>query len=384
MSLWANGLEPKVIKQAFEIKQEVQHNMTAEGTVKTASYVNMRDSKMFNDRGELSASSRADAFRQGEKYASSHLGLTQEIIQAKLNMSEITESLTQAQGGDVAQLARFASSVAPLILERLDYQGCIRQMLLTHQVQQGEIIRYERDVNVTATEIHEDGSIAPVAVNGDSILPGTFLISARPEVSIYESLIRQYDIISRVQDKTAFQIQLTEDRKGFRLFKDAADSSGNAFEYTGTVGKEVLEDISNQIERERLTLDKYIMNRTQYGDLKKGMNAMEFDPVTSREMLNSGMLSMFWGKPILVGAGIDRPGQENNAIPEGFVWGVAAPEWVGRMPIRQELMVLDAPKFVHGEFKYSWLYGEFLGMIITNPRAVAYAKKQGAVTPKWM
>jgi hypothetical protein len=96
------------------------------------------------------------------------------------------------------------------------------------------------------------------------------------------------------------------------------------------------------------------------------------------------MLATFWGKPILVGAGVDRPGQDNNAIPKGMVWATTEGRYLGYMPIRLELQATQADKFLMGEFKYSWLFGEYIGMIVTNPRAVACGIKSGAVIPAWM
>jgi hypothetical protein len=384
MGLWAKGIAPKdIASKAASIKAEVQDSLRSDGSfgTKTAS----KSERMFNDRGELNASSKSEAFLQGEKFANSYRNAMQIKTASKLKQSEIEEMFASAyQNDDKASLMRFANDVAPLILERLDFQGCIRQIFHTHEVQQGQIIGYERDINVRAITMHGDGSVYSADVKGDRVFPHEFWITAKPEVAVQETLVRQFDILQRVYDKTTFQIQLQEDRKGFKLLYDAAEEAGNTVEITGAVDKGVLEDLSATIETEQLIMDKYIMNRSDYGDLKKGMNAFEFDPVTSREMLMSGMLATFWGKPILVGAGVDRPGQDNNAIPKGMVWATTEGRYLGYMPIRLELQATQADKFLMGEFKYSWLFGEYIGMIVTNPRAVACGIKSGAVIPAWM
>lgn len=391
MGLWAGEMQPrKVVAATAEptksryasIIDENLNKVNADGSVKVSSFD--RNERMFNDAGELNASSRKEAFAMGERFASRRDEYLNQKLASRLQSQELSSMIGDAFR-DQASMQRFASEVAPLILERLDYQGFIRQVLWTHEVEQGQMISYERDINTTALIVQDDGATIGRDHKSNRVFPMEFWVTAKPEISMEEVLIRQFDIISRLHDKTVQQIQMKEDRAGIRLIYEAANlNPTNNFEIGGPVDKGVLEELLVAIEDERMNGDMFIMHRHDYKDIKLAINAMEFDPVTSREMLLKGILSQIWGKNILVTAGRDKPGQENVSVPQGFIFAVADPRHIGYMPIRLELQVMPADKTVFGELKYGWLFAERIGMLITNPLAVSCAVKTGATVPNWL
>jgi hypothetical protein len=153
---------------------------------------------------------------------------------------------------------------------------------------------------------------------------------------------------------------------------------------TGALGKEALENLQLQVERHRLQVEKFIMNRQEFGDLKKAMNAMDFDPMTSRDFLLTGIFGSIWGIDIFVTAGVDERGLENVSVPPGVVFAVTGGRTLGVMPIRINLQVLPADQFVFGKPKYAWLFVEQISMAVLNPRSVAVAIKQTASVPAWL
>jgi len=131
-------------------------------------------------------------------------------------------------------------------------------------------------------------------------------------------------------------------------------------------------------------VDKFIINRAELGDLKKNINAIDYDPVTSRDVLLTGIFASIWGVNIFVSAGVDEQGLQNVSVPEGVVFAVTEGRYLGAMPIRISLTMLPADAFVFGKFQYGYLFGEMIGMAILNPRAVACGVKTGATLPSWM
>ena len=63
----------------------------------------------------------------------------------------------------------------------------------------------------------------------------------------------------------------------------------------------------------------------------------------------------------------------SKIVPPGTVYAAADPEFVGIMPIRQDIEVLpaDEPR----QLKLGWVVSEEIGIGIVNPRGVAVGRK---------
>lgn len=138
--------------------------------------------------------------------------------------------------------------------------------------------------------------------------------------------------------------------------------------------KHDLVEIKVQIDRWDLVTTKFYMNITEFTDILnwasgggQGTGGGEIDPVSQREILQTGLYATIWGADIMV----------SKIVPPGTVFGAADPEFVGVMPIRQDIEVLpaDEPK----QLKLGWVVSEEIGIGIVNPRAVAVGRKSTLV-----
>jgi hypothetical protein len=86
-----------------------------------------------------------------------------------------------------------------------------------------------------------------------------------------------------------------------------------------------------------------------------------------REVLQTGLYAHIWGADVIV----------SKIVPSGTVFAVADPEFVGVLPVRQDIEVLpaDEPK----QLKLGWVVSEVIGIGIVNPRGVAVGKKSASV-----
>jgi hypothetical protein len=93
----------------------------------------------------------------------------------------------------------------------------------------------------------------------------------------------------------------------------------------------------------------------------------EIDPVTQREILQTGLYAHLWGADIMV----------SKIVPPGTIYGAADPEFVGVMPVRQDIEVIpaDEPR----QLKLGWVVSEEIGIGIVNPRGVAASRKSTTV-----
>ena len=109
---------------------------------------------------------------------------------------------------------------------------------------------------------------------------------------------------------------------------------------------------------------KYFLNINEFTDIldweSAGVGgASAVDPVTQRELLQTGLYGHIFGADIVV----------SKVVPAGTSYAAADPEFVGVMPVRQDIEVLpaDEPK----QLKLGFVISEIVGIGIVNPRGVA-------------
>jgi len=83
--------------------------------------------------------------------------------------------------------------------------------------------------------------------------------------------------------------------------------------------------------------------------------------------LLTGLYGSIFGADILV----------SKIVPPGTVFAVTDGEFLGVMPIRQDIEVLpaDEPK----RLSLGWVASEIIGLAIVNPRGVAAGKKSAVI-----
>jgi hypothetical protein len=329
---------------------------------------------MFNSKGEMNASSLKDAFTQIAKYASileenlpANQGLSGQPSLSNEKRDDLISRAISTQEGKIA----LAQAMASPIRRNLDYQGIARRALVVDPLGQGEIATYERDIDVSAVVISSNGTGPESRVFGDRIVVPEFEIFSNPTVRIAEVKRRRFNVIDRAVQKARQEIMAEEDANVFAAL-DSASSVENVITDIADAGllKRDLVEIKQQIDRWDLVTTKYFMNINEFTDILKwgsgggqGVGGGDLDPVTMREVLQTGLYAHIWGADIMV----------SKIVPPGTVYAAADPEFVGVMPIRQDIEVLpaDEPR----QLKMGWVISEIIGLAIVNPRGTAAGRK---------
>ena len=236
---------------------------------------------------------------------------------------------------------------------------------------QGVDPKYERDIDVAATVISSNGTGGESRVFGDRVVVPTFELYSNPTVRISEVRRRRFNVIDRAVQKARQELMAQEDANIFAAIDAASTVENSAQDITdGGLLKRDLVEIKAQIDRWDLVTTKYFMNINEFTDILnwasgggQGVGGGEIDPVTQREILQTGLYAHIWGADIMV----------SKIVPPGTVYGAADPEFVGVMPIRQDIEVIpaDEPK----QLKLGWVVSEEIGIGIVNPRGVAVSRK---------
>jgi hypothetical protein len=329
---------------------------------------------MFNNKGELNASSLKDALQSLAKYASvleenqpSNMGFAGQPSLSDDKRDELISRAINTQDGKVA----LAQAMANPIRRNLDYHGIARRALVVDPLPMGAMPTYDRDIDVAAVVISSNGTGPESRVFGDRVVVPEFEIFANPTVRIAEVKRRRFNVIDRAVQKARQEIMAQEDANVFAAL-DAAASVENSLVDVADAGllKRDLVEIKQQIDRWDLVTTKYFMNINEFTDILKwgsgggqGVGGGDFDPVTMREVLQTGLYAHIWGTDIMV----------SKIVPPGTIYGAADPEFVGVMPIRQDIEVLpaDEPK----QLKLGWVVSEIIGIAIVNPRGCAAGRK---------
>lgn len=332
----------------------------------------------FNTRGEVNASSVKDALQTLTKYAAilednapSNLALSG---QPSLNDEKRDELITRAIMTHEGKIA-LAQAMANPIRRNLDYQGIARRALVVDPLPQGALPVYDRDIDVAAVVISSNGTGPESRVFGDRVTVPEFEIYSNPTVRIAEVKRRRFNVIDRAVQKARQEIMAQEDANVFAALDSAASVENTVQDIAdGGMLKRDLVELKVQVDRWDLVTTKFFMNINEFTDILnwasgggQGPTGGEVDPVTQREILQTGLYAHIWGADIMV----------SKIVPPGTVYACADPEFVGVMPVRQDIEVLpaDEPK----QLKLGWVVSEIIGIGIVNPRGVSKGNKSTVI-----
>lgn len=232
-----------------------------------------------------------------------------------------------------------ASMQEPLRLRR-DYASVIRKAFYVEALPDGALPYYDKDPEVTAYMIAEEGENIVSEATGERVLFPLFEISSNPEIPLSQIKERRYDLIERAQDLGKSQVQAAEDGRGFAIM-DAVIENGfggisgaslnDEILATGSLTVENLSSAFAEVEQHDMSVSNVFVNAKDLGDLRN-WGRDTFDPETQKSLLKVGVLGQIWGATII----------RTRLVDAGFVYVCGEPEMVGRIPVRTELTVLSA------------------------------------------
>lgn len=223
-----------------------------------------------------------------------------------------------------------AQAMANPIRTSLDYQGIGRKLLVVDPLPQGALPVYDKDVDAKAFVISKRGKAPDQIIEGDRIQVPTFEIVAYPQVRFSQVKERRFNVIDRAQQRAKADIMAVEDAEIFSLI-DKAASAVNAVTTDTSLTRTALTKAFKEIEKHDLVVTKIVMNATAFADIRT-WGRDEFDHVTQHEVLQTGLFGHIWTADILI----------SKKCPTDTVYVLADSEFVGVMPIRQDIQVIPA------------------------------------------
>jgi len=242
------------------------------------------------------------------------------------------------------------------IKRALEYQAIGRKLLMVDELPQGALARYEKDVASVAYVIGRRGAVPDRIVEGEEVLVPTFEIAVNPQIRLSEIKARRFYIVDRAQMKAKEAIQKLEDTEILSAIATAVRSNQTVTQ-SGELTIASLNYAFSTIESHDLTVAKIVMHPRQYADLRL-FGRDVYDEATRRDVLMSGLFGHLWTADIHV----------SHRVTEGSVYLLAPAEYVGAIPVRQDITVLpaDDPK----NLRLGWVIYEELGIVVINDYAL--------------
>lgn len=331
--------------------------------------------RLFDKSGQLNAQSNEDALVQIAHLlqnvsgsAASKQAFKKGASQGDMTPEERREVLASAMK-DPEGFSVLGQELLLPIKDIVDYEGWGRKVYRVRPLAQGELFRIAKDVRATAWVIGQDGQAIESRLHGKYVQPSEFKVAAFPTVDIEDIYQMNYDVLDRAQDTARQEIELEEDKRAQALLDTAARTSNSVTTFA-TLGVSAFEDVRFQVERNRLVVEKFLINRQELSDIIKTMSS-QIDPVSERELILAGYIGSFLNAQIITAAGTGV----QEVVPAGTFYACTGPEYLGEMGVRMELFSEPFNMFALRRTVKGWAFTEIIGFAVVNPRAVAVGQK---------
>ena len=253
----------------------------------------------------------------------------------KLSEEERTKIIAQYVKTAAGRHKLAASMTMPLRNKR-DYKSVVRKAFFAHKLLPGALPLYDRDPEVTAYIVGEEGDNIVSVAKSKRILFPIYEIASNPEAPISEIKQRRYDVILRMQDKAKMEIQKKEDDRGLAAMNAAIAAAANPNPSIGVAAPAspaTFSDAIGRVERWNLRVARMFMNATEYADVRKfGRDVLDME--SQQTLLRTGLQGVIYGAQVIT----------SERVQAGRIYVCTEQDFFGRMPIRTELTVISADR----------------------------------------
>jgi hypothetical protein len=262
--------------------------------------------------------------------------------------------------------AKLAASMTQPLRTRRDYMSVGRKTFLVEQLPDGALPIYDKDPDVTAFVVGEEGENILAITKPRRVIFPLFEIASNPEIPLTQIKERRFDLIERAQDLARAMIQAAEDERVFAVldaiavngFDSIPGGTNPDIPVVAPLNGAVLADAYALIERHDLRVARVYMNARDYADVRKfGRDILDIE--SQATLLKTGLQATLWGAQVIT----------SRLVPAGTVYVCCEPEMFGRIPVRTELTVLSADDPKARTIGFSVF--ENLGIGAYNPRGLA-------------
>lgn len=272
-----------------------------------------------------------------------------------LDQDAIWSALTTEAGRQA-----IGAQMAVPIRTELDYVGTARKFFEIDVLAQGQIARYDRDIDVRSYTVSKRGAVSEWVVEGTYVEPTTWEIFSPASIRLSQIQQRRFNILDRTQEKLRIQTQVQEDDQFLALLNTTAagNLTANPLTTGSSASKSFYNELSTVVMDHDLPCYGFLMRFKSFSAIRS-WSTSEVDPVTMREILETGLYGTLWGIDLIV----------SRRVATGTVYALAEPRFFGVMPVRTEFMLMpdDDPK----QALIGYVGYEEIGMSVVNANGLA-------------
>lgn len=295
----------------------------------------------------------------------------QETAEVDYNLSKMLET-----GGGLEKLA--LEKLPPFIRDCRDYEAFGRKVLLVHNVTGEEMhiingeayVYYPKDMNSHATFFADDGQIPRYQIEGDGVnVAITTVASDDITINLKRLMVQKYNYLERVRELSGQAIGRLEDNKIIQLCEYLLKGNGTdlnpEFEDQIAVTSDVmlykahLVQLKKRMSKHDVPLAAFVMSPSRLDDILTWAQN-EVDPLSQREMLETGVKYSIWGTVKLV---------TSTIIDENIIYAFSEKEYVGRMPVLKDISVKLTE--VTNKLEKGLFLFEFVGFYLASQKAIS-------------
>jgi hypothetical protein len=284
-----------------------------------------------------------------------------EAIGLNLRTVPMAQPIRRERNHRAFGLRALADSMTQPIRQGRNYRSLARQMFRVESLPWEALPLYDLVSGQESYVIDEDGQqVIPIPRGqGNRGLIPIFEVALNPRFPLH--LIEEHNLIERVQELAIQELSSTEEMLGLSLLERV--TSNNVLNEELSRGS--LIDIFNSFESNGLRVANLCMSPLGYADLRRQFSIhAETNP-------HFELRGTVWGT--VFGAQINV----SRAIPPGVIYATADPQFLGIIPQRQEINILNADVSQQETFGFSIF--EQIGMACLNPRGAMMLSVNGEV-----
>lgn len=298
--------------------------------------------------------------------------LTKQQKDSKLN--EIWKK--DASPNKTAAFTRIGQGMVGPIQIKLNYEGFCRSVLVEDALEKGPLQPYDvlDDLGQAYVLNQTDGEVKIQMFEGKQVYPNLFRIAAFPMVRKEDLFYLRANLIEHAQNETRQAIMKQEDGRLLTLLASAISSYATEPTHTITPDHIVEIGVGNPLD----SVDFYdLVSRLELHEIK--VDRVLMNPADARDLYtwNLGTAGPAYVDSVFSGKEIDGFGefkiQKSILVPQGTVYMVPEPNWLGMLPVKYSLDVVENPK--PQTFHRGWVMDELIGMLVLNPRGLGAIKK---------
>jgi len=250
-----------------------------------------------------------------------------------------------------------AQAMVEPIKNSLMYQAVGRKLLLVDELPQGVLPRYERDVTAKSYVLGKRGAVPTAEIEAEELLVPTFEIASNPVIRYSEVRMRRFYIVDRAQIRAKDSLQRQEDTEVMKVMM-AGTPVDQTISVTGTLQIDNVNLALTMIEEHELIGAKIVVPPARYKDFR-GWGTEVYDQATQRDILMTGLYGHLYTADIHL----------STMVPKNVCLLLAPAQFVGAMPIRQDITVLPADDT--RRLRLGWVVYEEIGMCVVNDFSLA-------------